>query len=74
MMPVQEYLKNRPLPNSKLSPDIISTRRYVQPQSCGSVHQILMLSAVSNKEGLCECVHMRTLARVFTARIHKEWM
>ena len=31
LMPVQEYLKNRPLPDSQLSPDTLSTRRYAQP-------------------------------------------
>ena len=70
-MSVQEYLKNRPLPNSKLSPDTLSTRRYVQPYQYVPAHQILMLSAVSTKQGPCKCVQMPTLARVFTARIRK---
>ena len=74
LMPAKEYLKNRPLPNSKLSPGTLSTRRCVQPHQYESAHQILMLSAVSTKEGPCECVHMRTLARVFFACIRKEWM
>ena len=73
-MPVQEYLENCPLPNSKLSPDTLLTRHYVQPHSFGQAHQILMLGAVSTKEGPCKCVHLRTLARVISARIHKEWM
>ena len=37
-------------------------------------HEISVLIALVSSEGFGESAHMRSLVRVFTARIHKVWM